>query len=53
MEDAAAVDDAASEDITDDMLEAVVLASGTFEDIDSVHRGSGTATLYERRTARA
>ncbi len=47
MEEAAAADDTAEEAMTDEMAEAVILATGSFEDIDSVHRGSGTATFYE------
>jgi len=47
MEDAAAVDTPSDDEMTDEMSKAVVLGTGSFEDADSAHRGSGTATFYE------
>ena len=47
MEDAAAVDASNEDPMTDEMAAAVPLASGSFADVDSAHRGSGTATFYE------
>lgn len=47
MEAAASVNDTSEEGMTDEMLDAVVLATGSLQDADSSHRGSGTATFYE------
>ncbi len=47
MEKAAIVEDTAEEPMTDEMETAVILATGAFQDVDSVHQGSGTATFYE------
>lgn len=48
MLDAAATDDVTTEGMTDGMLEIVttVVKSGSLRDEDRLHKGSGTATIY-------
>lgn len=41
------MNDEPAEEETDDMVEPIALSTGTFRDVDSSHRGSGTATIYE------
>jgi hypothetical protein len=36
-----------TEEVADDPASPIPLLSGDFEDVDSAHRGSGTATIYQ------
>jgi len=47
MVEAAAVPDANADEPMPEVSQRMILATGSFQDADEFHRGSGTATIYE------